>query len=139
MQRRPTKVSATSKSTLIMNIAALSFPSPPFHRLTQFQLLRPWPMLDLQFAFHRFGTGGELFAVDEFDREAHARVFSPAPGVVGFDSCGYIHRPAGIERAIGAADDVDEGHEARIADRISRIVLGKRNTQYAIRRRIKVY
>src|SRR5690606_7797480 len=54
----------------------------------------------------RAAVEGRLL-IDELDRHAAARVFRAAPPVVGRDARGDVRRYAGVQRAVGTADDVD--------------------------------
>src|SRR3990172_5121273 len=96
------------------------------------EFLRPRPPLDRMLPPHGFCAGGGFFAVDQFDRATRPGVSGPMPGVMDFDPRGHIHRPAGVERPIGAAEEVDERHGACAAYSVWRTSYFTTFTEYAI-------
>ena len=58
---------------------------------------------------------GELARVDELHRPARARVAARGAGLVLAQAPLGVGRPAAVERAVGAAQEVDErGHEGEL-------------------------
>ena len=65
-------------------------------------------MLDVPLGAHRRVFVGPLPEGDKFDRAAASRVFRALAGVVSGEARGGIGGEAGIERTVGAAQDVTE-------------------------------
>ena len=64
-------------------------------------------LLDLMLAPERAAAIRGLFLVDEFHGQSAARVAGAAAGVVLAEPLGLVLRDAGVEAAVGAAQDVD--------------------------------
>lgn len=73
----------------------------------QLALVSSAEQLDLMFAPERASPIRGLFRIDEFRGQSAARVACASAGVVLAESLGRILRDTGIERAVGAAQDVD--------------------------------
>src|SRR5512138_2916550 len=62
--------------------------------------------LDGKLALHGGIAVGLRLDIDELHRTARARVARTAPGVVRLEAAVGVGRPAGVEAAVGALDDV---------------------------------
>ena len=70
------------------------------------QLFLTGKALDLRLPAHGFGPGGEAFDINQRHRTVGAGVFSAPSGVMRRHPPGKIPRPAGVQRAVPAAQDI---------------------------------
>ena len=80
--------------------------------LDQLQLLFPGEPLDGPFPPEGGGAVRRLLTVDQDHRPAAAGVFGPFSGVVGGQAAVQIVGAAGIEGAVGTAEELDEVHQS---------------------------
>src|SRR5829696_4711153 len=81
----------------------------------QRQLLRARERLDPRLLAAGRRAVGVLRAPGQRHGEPAARVAARAAGVVGGEPALDVHGPAAVQRAVGAAQQVDPGHDGRIA------------------------
>ena len=77
--------------------------------------------LDADLLAHRLGARGELARVDQLHRTPRAGVVACGARLVLAQAPLGIGRPAAVERAVGAAQQVDERGQSRGANRTPRM------------------
>lgn len=88
--------------------------------------LEAWQALDGALTLHGGGAVGLRLDVYEPDRQSHAGIAGAAARIVDLDAAHRVSRPAGVEGAVGALDDVAIARRGRLWIRLNTVGVSRR-------------